>query len=126
MHEVSEILTDGADTFAEKTEDYGESWKKIGEMLLMLNDGEPIQLETKEDFVSFGLFTRRLDKFARALNGEFCTKDLNFESVADAHEDEMVYAAMSAVNERDRIPETNKACEEGMAHPTTEVEMRGG
>lgn len=102
MEDVSNLLHDGADTFEKKTTDYGESWRKIGDILLNLSNGDPITLETKEDFVSFGLFTRRLDKFARAFHGEFAAEDMNFESVKDAHEDEMVYAAMHAVNQGER------------------------
>ena len=126
MSEVSDTLIDGAETFEEKSEDYGMSWKLIGEILLMLNEGEPLTLETKEDFVSFGLFTRRLDKVARAFNGEFRQDDLNFESVADSHMDSAVYAAMSAVNQRDRqSAESEEAGDEwSTGHPTTEVEMR--
>lgn len=108
---VSETLHEGADTFEQKTEDYGDSWRKIGEILLNLSHGEPIVLETKEDFVSFGLFTRRLDKFARAFHGEFAADEMNFESVADAHRDESVYAAMHAVNQEAREPDTSEAVE---------------
>jgi len=126
MSQVSDTLIDGAETFEEKSEDYGMSWKIIGEILLMLNEGEPLTLKSKEDFVSFGLFTRRLDKIARAFNGEFSQDDMNFESVADSHMDSAVYAAMSAVNQQDRRPSTSEEAEDWQTgHPTTEVEMRG-
>lgn len=97
----AEILNDGGHTYNEKNDDYGDSWRMVGQFLWMLsNDG--ITLETEEDFISFGLYTRRLDKLARAFNGEFNDDDLNFEDVVDSHEDEMVYASMHAANQRDR------------------------
>ena len=125
MSQVSDKLIEGAETFEEKSEDYGMSWKLIGEILLLLNEGEPLTLETKEDFVSFGLFTRRMDKLARAFNGEFAQDDMNFESVADSHLDEAVYAAMAAVNQQDRRPAKEEGDNWQTGHPTTEVEMRG-
>jgi hypothetical protein len=73
----------------------------------MLGGEEPITLESAEDVISFGLMTRRLDKFARAFNGEFRDDDLNFESTEDAHLDDMVYAAMSASNLNDKKDDTS-------------------
>lgn len=103
MQEVSDLLHSSAETFEKKTTDYGESWRKIGDILLNLSNGEPIVLESQEDFVAFGLYTRRLDKFARAFHGEFVADDMNFEAVEDSHADESVYAAMHAVNQRKRL-----------------------
>lgn len=91
-------LDGGATTYEEKNSDYGDSWRKVGEILHLLADGEPITLESPEDHISYGLFTRRLDKFARAFHGEFMADEMNFESIEDAHTDEMTYAAMSASN----------------------------
>lgn len=99
-----DVLVDGADTYERKNDDYGDSWRQVGEFLYKLSGGEGITLETKEDFVSFGLFTRRLDKLARSFNGEFVADDMNFESIEDAHADESVYAAMHTVNQMDRNP----------------------
>lgn len=93
-----EILAEGSETYRSKNEDYGDSWRKVGEILHLLADGEPVVLETPRDHVSYGLFTRRLDKLARAYHGEFLGDDPNHEPVVDAHEDDMVYAAMSASN----------------------------
>lgn len=103
--EPDDILFGGAETYEEKNDDYGDSWRKIGTIMHMLANGQPITLETPEDHISYGLFTRRMDKIARAFNGEFCADDMNFESVKDAHEDEMVYAAMHASNQNDRTPD---------------------
>lgn len=101
MTSVTDILNEGAETYKLKSEDYGDSWRLVGEFLWMLaHDG--VELETKEDFISFGLYTRRLDKIARAFNGEFNDDELNFESVNDSHKDSMVYAAMHADNQKDR------------------------
>jgi hypothetical protein len=98
----ADVLFDGAQTYDEKNDDYGDSWRLVGEFMYRLTDGEGMVLETPEDFISFGLYTRRLDKIARAFNGEFLSDELNFESVVDSHEDEAVYGAMHSVNQRDR------------------------
>lgn len=104
MTDPTSILESCASTYEDKNDDYGDSWRLVGEFLwLLANNG--ITLETKEDFISFGLYTRRLDKIARAFNGEFNDDDLNFESVMDSHEDEATYAAMHATNQSDRESE---------------------
>jgi len=97
-----QILHDGASTYKEKQEDYGDSWRMVGEFLWRLAPSDGITLETPEDFISFGLYTRRLDKLARSFNGEFVKEDMNFEDVLDSHKDESVYAAMAASNQHDR------------------------
>lgn len=102
MSTPEEYLSDGAEVYAEKNEDYGDSWRKIGEILHLLSHGETVELETPEDHIAYGLYTRRLDKIARAFNGEFVAEDMNFESIEDAHQDEMVYAAMHASNQSAR------------------------
>lgn len=105
------ILNDCGETYDEKNDDYGDSWRLVGEfMWLLANDG--VELRTKEDFISFGLYTRRLDKLARAFNGEFNDDSMNFESVVDSHEDEATYAAMHASNEYDR-----EVAEQGLPEP---------
>ena len=91
---VADILEEGSETFETKEEDYGQSWKLAGKMLNMMSGDETVELETDEDFIRFGLFTRRLDKVVRAFQGEFCSEEMNHESVQDSLEDEMVYAAM--------------------------------
>jgi hypothetical protein len=96
MQKPSDILTESAEIYEQKNADYGHSWQAIGHLLHGLTKGEPITLETPEDFISIGLFTRRLDKLARTFNGEFLSDDLNFESIADSHADETAYAAMHA------------------------------
>lgn len=96
MTNPSDILRQSAETYQKKNEDYGSSWYAIGEILCGLTHGESITLETPEDFVSFGLFTRRLDKLARAFSAEFLSDDVNFEAVEDSHMDASVYASMHA------------------------------
>jgi hypothetical protein len=116
MTDPTNILSDCATTYEAKNDDYGDSWRLVGEFLWMLsNDG--IELNSKEDFISFGLYTRRLDKLARAFNGEFNDDDLNFESVMDSHEDEATYAAMHASNQSDRQDEKTSASDEILPEP---------
>ena len=102
--EPNEILTSGAETYEKKTRDYGSSWRAIGDILSIMAHGEPIVLETKEEIIAFGLFTRRLDKLSREFFGTFFTDEMNFEGPIDSAEDESVYAAMSACNLRDMDP----------------------
>ena len=90
------VLHEGAAVYEEKQEDYGSSWRLVGQFLKNLAGDDGVTLTTAEDFISFGLYTRRLDKLARAFNGEFNADELNFESVNDSHQDESVYAAMHA------------------------------
>ena len=93
---ADEILQANGETYKNKTADYGSSWQAIGHILKVLSHGQPIKLETTEDFILFGLFTRRFDKIAREFHGTFVADDVNFEAVADSAEDESVYAAMAA------------------------------
>lgn len=102
MREPDDILFDGAETYEKKQSDYGDSWRKIGYIFHLLANGHSIELETVEDHISYGLFTRRMDKIARAFNGEFLADEMNYESIEDAHEDESVYAAMAASNQSQR------------------------
>jgi hypothetical protein len=97
---TAEILRSNAETFEKKTTDYGESWRKIGDIFHHLSNGEPVTLTTPEEFVAMGLFTRRMDKLAREFYGTFFTDEMNFEGPVDSAEDESVYAAMSASNLR--------------------------
>lgn len=102
----ADILLDGATTYEKKNADYGDAWRTVGEILFLLSGGEPITLETPEDFVSIGLFTRRMDKIARAFQGEFVGDRTNFESIIDSHSDEAVYAAMHSVNQIEKNAST--------------------
>lgn len=116
MRNVSDILEEGARTYEKKNDDYGSSWYSIGEILHKMAGNEPVTLSSPEDWVRVGLYTRRLDKLFRSFNGEFRTDELNFESVADAHEDESVYAAMAAAIAGEEIRaegEDNTEGEEG-------------
>lgn len=102
MTDPAEILDSGGETYARKNDDYGDSWRKVGEILHSLADGEPVELVSVEDHIAYGLLTRRLDKVARAYHGELLAEDMNFESVTDSHKDESVYSAMSAANSMSR------------------------
>ena len=117
---VPERLQDGAETYREKNDDYGDSWRTVGEVIWQLGNEEPITLESPEDVSSFGLFVRRFDKMARSFNAEFRADDLNFESVVDSHEDESIYAMMSA-ELRDEDPDqiTFENISAGLDHSTS-------
>lgn len=95
-----EVLTENAETYRAKNQDYGDSWRLAGETLaLWLQHAGCDELRVPADPDSLnavGLFTRRLDKLIRSFNGQFVAGEMNFESTADAHEDESTYAAMAA------------------------------
>jgi hypothetical protein len=127
---VTDILQDGAELYEKKQSDYGDSWRLVGEFLWLLTDEEGVELTSKDDFISFGLYTRRLDKLARGFNGDLLADDLNFEAVQDSHEDESVYAAMHAAlaSEQEKGEELyaagsdEPAVEVAVSHPTTDVD----
>jgi hypothetical protein len=100
MNTPDEILRQNAETYQDKNADYGDSWRLAGKTLAMWLQHagmEDVTLPADEDtWNSIGLFTRRLDKLVRSFNAEFVVDELNFESTADAHEDESTYAAMAA------------------------------
>lgn len=100
MIQPDQILRANAETYRKKNSDYGNSWRLAGETLsLWLRHAglETVEIDTDpETWNSLGLFTRRLDKLIRAFNAEFVVEELNFESTADAHEDESTYGAMHA------------------------------
>ncbi|UBF22748.1 hypothetical protein M1M38_gp055 [Halorubrum tailed virus 27] len=102
---VADILRDGGDTFEKKTQDYGQSWRSVGHIIREMAHDEPIVLDSPEEIIAFGLFTRRLDKLSREFYGTFFAEDMNFEGPVDSAEDESVYAAMSASNLRDMADE---------------------
>jgi hypothetical protein len=100
MESPQEILTENAQTYDEKNDDYGDSWRLVGETLSLwcrhAGADELVFPTDSETLNSLGLFTRRLDKIIRAFNGEFLADELNFESIRDSHADESTYAAMHA------------------------------
>lgn len=117
-NQPQDFLADGAQTYEQKNDDYGNSWELTGEIMWLILGEQPVTLETPEDFIRFGLWTRRLDKFCRAMHGEFVADEKNYESVQDNHLDDMVYAAMHAttheVDEPD-VDEIEQAFERAMA-----------
>lgn len=102
MKTVTEILEESSATYEKKNADYGQSWKNIGYILYMLANEQPVVLDSPEDWIAVGLFTRRMDKIARSFNMDLLDHDPNFEAATDADEDETVYAAMQAENKYDR------------------------
>lgn len=102
MKRAQDLMEEAIGTYEQKNADYGESWKNIGHILHGLAQGEPVVLETPEDFIAIGLFTRRLDKLSRSFNAEFVADEMNFESGVDADTDDIPYAAMQAENKLDR------------------------
>lgn len=99
---ATDILTDSQELYEKKNDDYGDSWKLTGATLSLWCQHQEIDKltipTTPEHLISFGLFTRRLDKMIREFNGWFMLErgdDLRVdESTAETHEDDVPYAAM--------------------------------
>lgn len=92
-----EILQREAETYRKKNADYGDSWKKQGEILnVMFPNG--VTLKGEEQFTQFFLFVRCLDKMNRIANLQFVAKEslIKSETLQDTWEDLSVYAAMGA------------------------------
>jgi len=91
---------DGALLYADKNDDYGNSWELGGRTLSLWLQGmgvDELTISTDPDtMTSLGLYFRRMDKLMRGFNGEFVSDDLNHESVFDSHHDEATYAEMHA------------------------------
>jgi len=77
-----------------KDEDYGDAWRQVGHTMWRMAGEEPIVLESPNDINSIGLYWERLIKLYRGFNGEFVSDELKYESVEDAHADNINYAAM--------------------------------
>ena len=94
--DVADFLEEAQQVHDRKDSDYGRAWITVGEIMHTMADGEPVTLESPEDYASIGLFWERLIKIQRAFNGEFVADDLNFESIEDSHTDNIPYSAMHA------------------------------
>ena len=93
---VIERLEDAQQIHEEKDADYGDAWRQVGHTMWRMAGEEPVTIEGPEDFASIGLYWERLIKLYRGFNGEFVNEELNFETIEDAHGDNIVYAAMHA------------------------------
>lgn len=102
MKTVSEILEESQLVYNAKEGDYGRSWQKSGEILHHIADGEPVVLESPEDWIAVGLFTRRMDKITRSFNSEMLGEEMNFEAGVDSDKDSIPYAGMQAKNKYNR------------------------
>lgn len=97
-----EIMEDSRNVYERKNADYGDSWKLTGKTLALWaehNDMDEIRVPVEEGaLISFGLFTRRLDKMIREFNGWFMMdEDEEFqvdESITETHGDDVPYSAM--------------------------------
>lgn len=106
MTTPDERLRQAAETYRAKNDDYGDSWRKVGALIWELADEQPIVLESPEDVIRFGLYTRRLDKISGAFQGDFVAdEELNFEDAANRHEDEGTYAFMHSSTYGDAAPD---------------------
>lgn len=102
MKTVTEILEGSSATYEQKNADYGNGWRNLGDILYLLANQQPVVLDSPEDWIAVGLFTRRMDKISRSFNMDLLDHSPNFEAAVDADEDETVYAAMQAQNKYNR------------------------
>lgn len=94
--EVPQVLVDSAETFERKGNDYGDTWRHVGEVLDLFADDNEVVIDSPEAASSYFLFCQRIVNIERAFRGEFIVDEMNYESTADSHTDEVVYAAMHA------------------------------
>lgn len=95
VREPPEVLADGAETYSRKQEDYGDAWRNFGKLMSILTGGEPVTIQSEHEWNLIQLYVYHFNKLSRSFNGEFMTDgDMNFESLVDTPEDEMVYSSM--------------------------------
>ena len=89
---IRQIFEERKELFTKKNENYGNSFRKTGQILKIIFE-EPIKLETEKDYVTFGLVVRKLDKLVRYCNLRFTgEKDKVGESIKDTIGDDGVYS----------------------------------
>lgn len=96
MSDVPTQLERAKEVHEQKNDDYSDAWRQVGHTMWRMAGEEPVVIEGPEDFNSLGLYWERLIKVYRGFNGEFGEGELNYETVQDAHEDNINYAAMHA------------------------------
>jgi len=96
--EPSDVLHEVAEQQQAKNADYGSSWQKTGELKAVLAGGELPHIETADEAVMDGLYTRMLDKLSRGYTLEFLNdeREIDDEALADTFRDLAGYAAMAA------------------------------
>jgi hypothetical protein len=92
---VKKIFDERKELFIAKNADYGNSWKVTGEILHHIFYKNPPKLETANDYIAFGVITRKLDKIIRYLNLRFRAERADIpESVTETIGDDGVYSFM--------------------------------
>lgn len=89
---VSESMTNAAELFFRKNKDYGDSYKRTGEIMTMIYPNG-INLKTAEDFNQYNVLTIMIGKIVRYTNTKG-SDVINHESVKDTLTDLGVYAFM--------------------------------
>lgn len=84
---VPEILQAAAKTFAQRSEIYGDNYKKFGRIMQVLFP-EGLELRSPEDFNRLGVFVQCLSKLTRY------AEQLELGGHQDSAHDLSVYAAM--------------------------------
>lgn len=96
----ADVLRENADLYAEKNDDYGDSWRLVGETIALWSDEldvDSVDLSDPEQAAMLGLYWERLIKLVRGFNLEFSNQSPNNESTEESHADASTYAAMAAV-----------------------------
>lgn len=95
----ADILTENATLYEAKNEDYGDSWRLVGETIALWADEldvDELDLTDPHTAILLGLYWERLIKIVRAFNLEFNDASPNNEATAESHADSSTYAAMAA------------------------------
>lgn len=100
-----DVLSDSAELYRQKNDDYGEAWRLAGETIALWADTAGVDTVDPTDerqMVSLCLWVQRLHKLVRGFNLEYSGDEPTFESVTESHRDELTYAAMHAVEAMQR------------------------
>lgn len=102
MTTVNEVIKDSEKLFKCKEEDYGESWRLTGKILVTIleqqDEDELVIPADPKALSAFGLFTRKIDKLVRSFNGVFIQDELEVdENLAETAQDQIPYDAMLTV-----------------------------
>lgn len=92
----ADLLEELSEQYRAKQEEYGNSWRLAGLAMYLAVEGEEVVLDSPEDWIHVGLYTRRFDKLFRSVNCTFGLDEIDFESAEEDDGDESVYASMQA------------------------------
>lgn len=109
---TQELMKKWLNVYEAKNADYGDSWKKTGEIFAILMDGREVSLKTPQQQNAYALMVRIIDKLSRFSNLYFSGDQMQVktESLVDTMADCGTYCFMEAslVSEPGELPKDVK------------------